>query len=299
MPLLLLHLLKHTVNMNRLTTDKRCQIVRLLVEGMGINATCRTTGFSKVTVLRLLSELGAACAEFQYNHLVGLSCNHVQCDEIWSFVHCKEKNVPQDKIGEFGYGDVWVWNAVDSETKLIFSWHVGMRGAEDAKAFMFDVAGRVDGRFQLTTDGHKAYLRAVLDAFGTERIDYAMLVKKYGNDFSTPERMYSPAVCTGCEQKAIMGDPDPKKISTSYVERTNLTLRMGNRRFTRLTNAHSKKIENHEASIALHLMYYNFARPHQTLTKEAGAKTTPAMAAGVADHVWTIAEIVSLLENSK
>lgn len=274
--------------MNRLATSKQVQIVSLLTEGMSINATQRLTGVSKVTILKLLVDLGKACSEYQAKTLIDLKCNHVQADEVWSFVHCKEKNVPQHRQEEYGVGDVWVWSAIEADTKLVFSWHVGMRGADDARAFMMDVASRVSGRFQLTTDGHKAYLRAVLDAFG-EDIDYAMLVKMYGNDYSTPERMYSPAVCTGCEKKVQVGLPKDDKISTSFSERQNLTLRMSNRRFTRLTNAHSKKIENHEASLALHFMHYNFCRKHQTL------KTSPAVAAGVADHMWSVEEMISLL----
>jgi IS1 family transposase len=290
--------LKHTVNMNRLDTAKRAQIVRLLIEGMTVNSTVRTTGVSKVTILKLLKELGTACSEFQSSELIDLAPIRVDADEIWNFVHSKEKNVPEERLGEFGVGDVWLWTAVDAETKLIFSWHVGMRTPEDAQAFMLDVAGRVNGRFQLTTDGLGAYTKAVIGAFGVDGIDFAQLVKQYGNDFEG-EKRYSPAVCTGCKKKIKMGDPDEKYISTSYVERTNLTLSMGNRRFTRLTNAHSKKIENHEASIALQMMYYNFGRSHETLTKAAGkVKTTPAMASGVADHVWSIEEIVSLLDRT-
>ena len=282
--------------MNRLDSKVRTQIVKLLTEGMSINATQRLTGVSKVTILKLLGDLGRVCSEYQFNTLVNLKVNLVQADEVWSFVHCKEKNVPEHRQGEYGIGDVWVSSAIDAQTKLVFSWHVGMRGAEDAKDFMLDVAHRVAGRFQLTTDGHKAYLRAVLDAFGTE-IDYTMLVKTYGNDFSTPERMYSPAVCNGIKKNPRIGDPDEKHISTSYSERQNLTLRMQNRRFTRLTNAHSKKIENHEASLALHFMFYNFCRTHESLNISAKQKVTPAMAAGVADHVWQVEEIIALLGN--
>lgn len=285
----------HTVNMNRLDTAKRSSIIRLLVEGMSVNSIVRTTGVSKVTILKLLKDLGAKCALYQFHNLVNLTVKVAEADEIWSFVHCKEKNIPGDRQGEWGIGDVWTWSVVDADTKLIFAWHVGMREREDARAFVYDIAGRVQNRFQLTTDGLTAYTRAVLEVFGTDGIDFAQLVKEYGNDFEG-QRRYSPAVCTGCKKTARTGDPDEKRISTSFVERTNLTLRMGNRRFTRLTNAHSKKIENHEASIALHLMYYNFARPHMTLNKNYGAKTTPAMAAGVADHVWSIEEIVGLLD---
>ena len=281
--------------MNRLDTKKRSLIVRLLVEGMSVNSTVRTTGISKPTILKLLRELGEACENFQRGELVNLTPRLVEADEVWSFCHCNEKNIPKERIGEFGVGDIWTWSAMDAESKLIFSWHVGMRTADDAQGFLLDIAGRVQGRFQLTTDGFGAYSKAVIGAFGVDGIDYAMLVKQYGNDFEG-EKRYSPAVCTGCEKKVKMGDPDMKHVSTSFVERTNLTLRMGNRRFTRLTNAHSKKIENHEACIALHLMYYNFGRSHETLTKAAGkVKTTPAMASGVADHVWSIEEIVGLL----
>jgi len=275
--------------MNRLATATRSTIIRLLVEGMSVNSIVRTTGVSKVTILKLLGDLGKACSDYQYDSLVNLTVRIAEADEIWSFVHCKEKNIPEDRIG-----DVWLWTCVDAESKLIFSWHVGMREADDAYSFISDVAGRVNGRFQLTTDGLSAYSRAVLNVFGTDGIDFAQIIKQYGNDFEG-QRRYSPAVCTGCKKTPKTGDPDEKHISTSYIERTNLTLRMGNRRYTRLTNAHSKKIENHEASIALHLMYYNFARPHMTLTKEYGTKTTPAMAAGIADRVWGIDEIVGLL----
>lgn len=248
------------------------------------------TGASKNTIAKLLVELGTACALYQDENLRELKCETIQCDEIWSFVGMKEKNVPEDKIGEFGYGDVWTWTALCADTKLMFCWHLGMRDADAAQFFMDDVASRLTERVQLTTDGHRAYPKAVLNAFNGE-VDYAALVKKYGNDYSTPERMYSPAVCTGCEKKPKIGNPNKTKISTSYVERANLTMRMGMRRFTRLTNAFSKKLENHAAAIALHMMYYNFARIHQTL------KTTPAVAAGVTDHVWTVEEICELISN--
>lgn len=246
------------------------------------------TGASKNTIAKLLVELGTACAAYQDEHLRDLKAENVQCDEIWSFVGMKEKNIPKDKLGEFGYGDVWTWTAMDADSKLMICWHLGMRDAESGSLFMQDVASRLSNRVQLTTDGHKVYLRAVLDAFGTD-IDYAMLVKVYGNDYSAEHR-YSPAVCTDCKKTPKIGNPDIEKVSTSYVERANLTMRMGMRRFTRLTNGFSKKLENHAAAIALHFMYYNFARKHQTL------KTSPAVAAGVADHVWTIEEIVGLLD---
>lgn len=277
------------VNMNRKSTAERAQIVRCLVEGNSIRSTVRMTGASKNTIAKLLVELGTACALYQDEALRELACENIQCDEIWSFVGMKEKNVPVDKIGEFGYGDVWTWTAICADTKLMFCWHLGMRDADSAQFFMDDVASRLANRVQLTTDGHRAYPNAILNAFNGE-VDYAALVKKYGNDYSTPERMYSPAVCTGCDKKPKIGNPDEKKISTSYVERANLTMRMGMRRFTRLTNGFSKKLENHAAAVALHFMYYNFARKHQAL------KTSPAVAAGVADHVWTVEEICGLLD---
>jgi len=218
----------------------------------------------------------------------------LECDEIWSFVGCKEKNIPQHRIGEYGVGDVWLWTGIDADSKLMVSYMFGMRDPDSARDFMFDLADRLSNRVQLTTDGLKLYLRAIADAFENE-IDYAMLVKTYGNDFEGQKR-YSPAVCSGIKKTPICGDPDEKLVSTSYVERQNLTLRMQNRRFTRLTNAFSKKLENHEHAVALHYMFYNYCRPHQTLTKSAGIKTTPAMAAGIADHVWTVEEIIGLLD---
>jgi len=247
------------------------------------------TGASKNTISKLLVELGTACAIYQDETLRNLKCKEIQCDEIWSFVACKEKNIPEDKQGEFGFGDVWTWTALCADSKLMLCWHLGMRDADSGEFFMRDVASRLSNRVQLTTDGHRVYLKAVLNAFGTD-IDYAMLVKHYGNDY-TGARMYSPAVCTGCDKKAKIGNPDSKKISTSYVERANLTMRMSMRRFTRLTNAFSKKLENHAAAVALHFMYYNFARVHQSL------KTTPAVAAGVTDKVWSVEDICGLLSN--
>lgn len=275
--------------MNKKSTAERAQIVRCLVEGNSIRSTVRMTGASKNTIAKLLVELGTACAAYQDEHLRNLKTENVQCDEIWSFVGMKEKNIPKDKIGEFGYGDVWTWTAMDADSKLMICWHLGMRDAASGSLFMQDVASRLSNRVQLTTDGHKVYMRAVLDAFGTD-IDYAMLVKVYGNDYSTPERMYSPAVCTDCKKTEKIGSPDMDKVSTSYVERANLTMRMGMRRFTRLTNGFSKKLENHAAAVALHFMYYNFARKHQTL------KTSPAVPSGIADHIWSVEEIVSLLD---
>jgi len=278
--------------MNRLSTAKRSQVVAALCEGVSIRATCRLTGVAKGTVLKLLVDLGAACERYQDETLRGLKLKRIQCDEIWSFVYAKAKNVPADHAGESGYGDVWTWVAIDADTKLVPSWAVGRRDGFTAAAFIRDLADRLATRVQLTTDGHKAYLEAVESALGNA-IDYAMLVKMYEGDSGkhTPaERRYSPAVCTGAQQQRIVGNPDAAHISTSFVERQNLTMRMSMRRFTRLTNAFSKKVDNLKASVALYYMHYNFARIHQTL------RVTPAMEAGVSDHVWSIEEIVGLLD---
>jgi len=273
--------------MNRLSLTKRAQILSALVEGTAINAIVRMTGISKPTILKLLKDVGEACMEFENKALRNLPCKRIQCDEIWSFCYAKEKNVPYDKRGEFGYGDVWTWTALDADTKLLCSWMIGDRSAVTAHAFMKDLAMRLASRVQLTTDGHRAYLEAVESAFGVD-VDYAMLVKLYGNDREGGEARYSPAECIGCRSVELTGSPDPKHISTSYVERHNLTIRMHMRRFTRLTNAHSKKIENHEYAFALHAVFYNFAKIHEKL------RVTPAMEAGVSDHVWTIEEIAAL-----
>lgn len=275
------------VNMNRLTTAKRVAVVKALIEGCSVRATVRLTGVAKNTVAKLLVELGAACAAYQDEHLRNLPCKRLQCDEIWSFVGAKDKNVPADKKGQFGVGSVWTWTAIDADTKLCAAWLVASRDGGSAYDFMQDVASRLRGRVQLTTDGHKPYLEAVEAAFGME-IDYATLTKIYGVD-PQAERRYSPPVCLGCKSEIVSGSPDAKHISTSYVERQNLTMRMSMRRFTRLTNAFSKKVENHAAAVALYFMWYNFGRVHQTL------RVTPAMEAGVADHVWTVEEIVGLL----
>jgi IS1 family transposase len=274
--------------MNQLTNSKRSQIIAALVEGNSIRATVRMTGVAKNTVVKLLAEIGKACEEYQGRTLRNLPCKRVQCDEIWSFVYAKQKNVPADKQGQFGYGDVWTWTALCADTKLICTWKIGTRGASTAYALMHDLASRLANRIQLTTDGHRAYADAVDSAFGSE-IDYAMLVKLYGNDRESDTR-YSPAECIGCQRAALSGKPDPKHISTSYVERQNLTMRMQMRRFTRLTNAFSKKIDNLAAAVAVHFMHYNFCRVHQTL------RVTPAMEAGIADHIWTIEEVVGLLQ---
>jgi IS1 family transposase len=249
-------------------------------------------GVAKGTVLSLLVDLGAACEQYQDRVLRNLKLKRIQCDEIWEFCYAKARNVPEEHAGEWGYGDVWTWVAIDAPTKLVPSWAVGRRDGFTAQAFIRDLADRLSTRVQLTTDGHKVYLEAVEGAFGND-IDYAMLVKMYEGDSGThapAERRYSPAVCTGSRTQTITGDPDPAHISTSFVERQNLTMRMSMRRFTRLTNAFSKKVDNHKAAVALHFMHYNFARIHQTL------RVTPAMEAGVADHVWSVEEIVGLLD---
>ncbi|HWF37792.1 MAG TPA: IS1 family transposase [Candidatus Acidoferrales bacterium] len=276
--------------MNKLSTEKRSQVVAALVEGNSIRATVRMTGASKNTIAKLLVELGAACADYLDKALVNLNCKRIQCDEIWSFCYAKEKNLPEEMRGVFGYGDVWTWTAMDADTKLIAAWIVGGRDAGTAYGFIQDLAKRLAHRVQLTTDGHRAYVSAVEGTFGSE-IDYAMLVKLYGNDRDSEVR-YSPAECIGAREVVVTGRPDPKHISTSYVERQNLTMRMGMRRFTRLTNGFSKKLDNHIAAIAIHYMHYNFCRVHQTL------RVTPAMEAGVSDHVWTMEELVSLLDKS-
>jgi IS1 family transposase len=247
------------------------------------------TGVAKNTVVKLLVDLGTACSELQDQALRNLQCKRLQLDEIWSFVYAKAKNVPKDKAGEFGVVDVWTWTAIDAETKLVPSWLVGSRDGEAAKAFVADLASRLAHRAQITSDCHGAYLKAVDDAFGWE-VDYAMLMKIYGAGGGQPETRYSPGECVGCNKHRIIGNPDPAHISTSYVERANLSMRMHMRRFTRLTNAFSKKLENHGHAIALYFMWYNFGRVHQTL------RCTPAMQAGVADHIWSIEEIVGLLD---
>ncbi len=278
--------------MNKLSTAKRSQVVAALCEGVSIRATCRLTGVAKGTVLKLLVDLGAAVERYQDETLRNLKSKRIQCDEIWSFVYAKAKNVPESMKGAAGVGDVWTWVAIDADTKLVPSWAVGRRDAYTGHAFMLDLASRLASKVQLTTDGHKVYLEAVEGAFGSA-IDYAMLVKLYEGDSgkSAPaETRYSPARCTGARQQAITGQPDPRHISTSFAERQNLSVRMGLRRFTRLTNAFSKKVDNLKAAVALYYMHYNFARIHQTL------RVTPAMEAGVTDHVWSIEEIVGLLD---
>lgn len=276
------------MDMNKLSIERRAQIIACLVEGNSVRATCRLTHSSKDAVLKLVADAGEACLEYQRANLRGLTTKRIQCDEIWSFVYAKAKNVPAEYQGQFGKGDVWTWTAIDADTKLVPCWLVGTRGPQAAITFMRDVASRLTNRVQLTTDGYHCYLNAVNDAFPQE-IDYAMLVKMYGTD-PMGEKRYSPSICLSAESRVIRGNPDREHINTSYVERQNLNMRMGMRRFTRLTNAFSKKVENHAHAIALFYMYYNFARIHQTLKTE-----TPAMAAGVSDHVWSMEEIAALI----
>lgn len=277
--------------MNKLSLERKVRVIKALVDGNSIRATCRITDTAKGTVIRLLRDVGKACAEYQNSHLRNLSCQRVECDEIWSFCYAKAKNVPQDKQGQFGYGDIWTFVAIDADTKLVLSWLVGLRNPECATEFFEDIKERLSNRVQLTTDGHRMYYEAVNSVFGDD-VDYAMLVKYYGVD-QDKFGHYSPPKCTSTLTKRVNGSPDMKRVSTSYVERQNLTMRMSMRRFTRLTNAFSKKIENLEYAVALHFMYYNFARPHKTLTNPY--PKTPAMAVGLTNHVWTVEEIVKLV----
>ncbi len=274
--------------MNKLNTADRVRVISALVEGCSIRATVRMTGVAKNTIVKLLAEIGEACADYHDKHVRNVKAKRVQCDEIWCFVGMKQKNVPAERKGEFGVGDCWTWVALDSDSKLCVSYMLGLRDAEYANDFMHDVAARLAHPVQLTTDGLRAYLDAVESAFGGE-IDYAQLIKIYGAE-RPGEARYSPAKIIGTEHHAVCGSPEPRAISTSHVERQNLTMRMQMRRFTRLTNAFSKKAENLAHNIALHYMHYNFCRIHQTL------RVTPAMEAGIADHVWEIEELVALLE---
>jgi IS1 family transposase len=278
--------------MNRLSRAERAAIIRALVEGNSLRSATRITGRSINTVTKLLVELGAACEAYQDEHLRDLRSDRIECDEIWSFCFAKARNVPEEHRDEPGFGDVWTWVALDPDSKLVASWLVGERSPEDCTAFLLDLASRLHYRVQLTTDGYGAYLAAVEKAFGSQ-IDYAMLVKLYGTD-PNEDRKFSPPVVLSEELRIIQGDPDPARASTSYVERQNLTMRMGMRRFTRLTNGFSKKVANHAAAVALHFMYVNYARPHKSLANPY--PRTPAMAAGIADHVWTCEEIAALLD---
>jgi IS1 family transposase len=274
--------------MKTLDRNTRARVLHLLCEGTSIRAITRLTGVSKTTVLKLVVDAGQACAWYQDRVFQNLTCKRIQVDELWGFVHAKQKNVPSAKQAPAHAGDVWLWVATDADTKLVPSWHVGGRDSDSAFVIMDDLASRLANRVQLTTDGHKAYLEAVEGAFGGD-IDYAMLVKLYG---PSPDgaRRYSPAECIGAVKTRIEGNPNPDYVSTSYAERNNLNVRMHSRRLTRLTNAFSKKVENHKHAMTLHFMYYNFVRIHKTL------RTTPAMAAGVTKRLWEIGDIVDVLE---
>ncbi len=279
--------------MNRTDTKTRKLILRCLVEGMSVRATARTAEVSKNTVSKLLIEAGKACAEYQAKAFQDLPCKRLQVDEIWSFVYAKQKNVPRAKAAPQDAGDVWTWTAICADTKLVPVWRVGDRSGDTAKELMLDLAPRLANRVQLTTDGNVAYLEAVEDAFGAD-VDYAMLVKLYGEEPGSKghERKYSPSECRGTRKTVIEGRPNEKHVSTSYVERQNLTMRMSMRRFTRLTNAFSKKVENHALSVALHFMHYNFCRIHQSL------RVSPAMEAGVTDRLWDIEDIIKLIDEA-
>lgn len=274
--------------MNRLPIAKRAQIIQMLVEGASLRSASRMADVSINTVTKLLVDVAEAAYFYHDEHVRNLRCKRIQCDEIWCFVGAKKKNAtPEQK--QQGWGDVWTWTAIDADTKLCVSYLVGGRDSGWAYDFMQDVASRIGGRIQLTTDGHKPYLEAVEGAFGID-VDFATLHKIYGIPTEEEARRYSPAKCIGCDMKTVIGRPDPAHVSTSYVERQNLTMRMSMRRFTRLTNAFSKKVENHAAAVALHFIHYNFARIHKSL------RITPAMAAGISDHVWSYEEIAALAE---
>ncbi len=274
---------------NRLDLKGRTQILTLLCEGMAIRAISRTTGASKNTIAKLLADTGRACAAYHDLHVRNLKSRKVQMDEIWSFIYAKQDNVKRAKSAPIEAGDVWTWTALDADSKLLVSWLVGSRTTDSAIRFTRDLKSRLANRIQLTSDGHRAYLVAVDAAFGRD-VDYAMLQKIYGAD-PVGERRYSPPICIGAQKRKIEGRPKTRDISTSFVERQNLTMRMHMRRFTRLTNAFSKRLENHVAAVALHTMFYNFVRIHQSL------KITPAMAAGITDRLWEISDIVKLLED--
>lgn len=279
--------------MNQLSRERRKAVVAALVEGNSIRATVRMTGVAKNTVIKLLCDLGRVCSDYMDQNMRNLPCKRIECDEIWSFCYCKGKNVPADRRCDPTVGDIWTWTAIDADTKLVPSWMLGGRDAGTGKAFMDDLAGRLAKRVQLTTDGHSAYLNAVDEAFG-DNIDYAMLIKLYGPDSNPrkPETKYSPGRVNGSRRVKIVGDPKPKHVSTSYAERQNLSMRMSMRRFTRLTNGFSKKLANLGHAVALYFMHYNYCWRHQTLGK------TPAQAAGLSDHAWSIEELIGLLDSN-
>jgi IS1 family transposase len=274
--------------MNKLSTAKRVQIVKALVEGNSLRSTSRMVGASINTVTKLLVDLGVACERFHDEHVRNVPAKRVQCDEIWCFCYARKENLPQELRGVFGYGDLWTWVGQDADSKMVLSWHVGRRDAQTAYPFMHDLAARLSSRVQLTTDGLHAYLEATDAAFGTE-IDYARLIKVYGSD-PNAEKRYAPPVCIETKVQMVSGNPAIEHISTSYIERQNLQMRMSMRRFTRLTNGHSKKVENHEHALAIHYVHYNFARVQRALGG------TPAMLAGLATRPWSVEEIIGLLD---
>lgn len=275
--------------MNKLDSATRAQALQMMAEGISLRAITRLTGISRTTLIKLLEDAGKAFSEYQDKVLMNLNCRRVQVDEAWAFCYAKQKNVATAKRAPQGAGDIWTWIGIDAQSKLAISWYVGGRDGGAALDFISDLGKRLANRIQLTSDGHKAYLEAVEETFGAD-IDYAQLVKIYG---AAPEgqRRYSPAECTGAIKYRVEGNPDPKHVSTSYSERLNLNVRMGNRRMTRLTNAFSKKAENHAHMMAIYFMHYNFVRIHQT------TKVSPAMAAGVTKKLWEMSDMVKVLED--
>jgi IS1 family transposase len=277
--------------MNKLSSAERANILHLLCEGSSIRAIERVTGVSKITITKLLVDAGQVCMDYHDKHVRGVKAARVQADEIWSFCYAKKRNVAGAKAAPEGAGDVWTWTALDADSKLVISYLIANRDAPSAHAFMQDLAGRLANQVQITTDNLRSYVDAIEEAFGGD-VDYATLVKLFG-DAPEPKGRYSPAQCTGIRKERVMGNPDMGQVSTSYVERQNLTMRMHMRRFTRLTNAFSKKVENHAYAVALHMMYYNFVKIHGKL------KCSPAMAAGIETRLWEVSDIVALLETSE
>lgn len=283
-----MHKVQYEMGMNKLPLTKRTQILAMLVEGSSMRSISRVADVSINTVSKLLAEAGEACLAIHNDEVRNVPAKRIQCDEIWSFCYAKQANVKTAKAAPEDAGDVWTWTAIDAESKLIVSYLVGGRDAGYATEFMYDLVERLSNRVQLTTDGHRAYLEAVSDAF-SDRVDYAQLVKLYGNTVAAPGR-YSPAACIGARKRRVTGLPDVEHVSTSYVERQNLTMRMSMRRFTRLTNAFSKKLDNHIHALALYFAHYNFCRIHKTL------RTSPAMAAGITDKLWSLDDIISKMD---
>lgn len=277
--------------MNKLSTEERKAVVAALVEGCSLRAVTRMTGVHRTTVMKLLCDLGQACSEYQYKTFQNLSCKRIQCDEIWSFTYAKEKNCTGEMKAQ-GFGDTWTWVAMCADSKLVPCWQVGDRSAVTAYDFLCLLRSQISGRFQLSTDSHRAYVATIPDVFDKGEIDYATVYKIFGNlpqGSITTQTRYSPAICKGTVKTVMVGNPDEKHISTSYIERQNLTMRMSMRRYTRLTNGFSKKLENLIHALSLHYMHYNFCRVHQSL------RVTPAMETGISDHVWGVEEVIGLL----